>query len=131
MTRRSRSRWPEPQAEATYAPASPVTTYAPARLSTYAPAPDGRRLPRRVRAPPILRRDLRLDVYVLGVLERLQALLAELAAEPGLLHAAERPGVVVGQRIVDPHGAGSDLTQAADRSLEVARVDVRAEAEAG
>ena len=41
------------------------------------------------------------------------------------------PGVVVGERVVDPHRAGPDLAHAAHRGLEVARVDVRAEPEAG
>ena len=93
--------------------------------------PEGSRVMERVTAsvgvPPLLRRDLRLDVHVLGLLEGLQALLAELAAEPRLLEAAERPGVVVGQRVVDPHGAGTDLAHAAHGGLEVAGVDVRAQ----
>ena len=44
----------------------------------------------RVGVPPLLRRDLRLDVDVLGLLEGLEALLPELAPEARLLEAAER-----------------------------------------
>ena len=51
--------------------------------------------------------------------------------EPGLLEAAERAGVVVGQRVVDPDRAGPQLAHAADGGLEVAGVDVGAEAELG
>src|SRR5689334_1636850 len=40
--------------------------------------------------PPFFQRDLRLDVDVLRLLERLQALLPELAAQPRLLRPAER-----------------------------------------
>ena len=69
--------------------------------------------PRRVRVPPLLRRDLGLDVDVLGLLERLESLLAQLAPDARLLHPAERPRVVVGQRVVEPHRAGLDLAHAA------------------
>ena len=64
---------------------------------------------------------------VLGLLEGLEALLAELAPEARLLHPAERAGVVVGQRVVEPDRAGLDLAHAAHDRLEVARVDVAAE----
>ena len=43
-----------------------------------------------IRVPPVLRLDLGLDVNVLGLLERLEPLAAELAPEPRLLEAAER-----------------------------------------
>ena len=51
----------------------------------------------------------------------------ELAPEARLLEAAERAGVVVGQRVVEPDRARLDLAHAAHDGLEVARVDVGAE----
>ncbi len=66
---------------------------------------------------------------VLGLLEGLQALAAELAAEARLLEAAEGPGVVVGQGVVEPDRAGLDLAHAAKDVLQVPGVDVRAQAE--
>src|SRR4029450_4228889 len=71
-----------------------------------------------------------LDVNVLGLLEGLEALLAQLAAEARLLEAAERPGVVVGERVVEPDRSGLDLAHAAHDGLQIACVDVGAEAEA-
>ncbi len=50
-----------------------------------------------------------VPVDVLGLEERLEPLLAQLARAAAELHPAERPGVVVGQRVVDPAGAGLDL----------------------
>ena len=48
-------------------------------------------------------------MHVLGLQELRQPLLAQLARAARELHPAERPGVVVGQRVVDPAGAGLDL----------------------
>src|SRR5689334_22602549 len=70
-----------------------------------------------VGVPPLLRLELRLQVDVLGLLERLEALLAELASHARLLHAPERPGVVVGQGIVDPDGSRLQLPHTADSRL--------------
>src|SRR5262245_32262387 len=81
--------------------------------------------------PPFFHCDLGFDVDVLRLLERLQAFLPELPAETGLLHAAERARVVVRQRVVEPDRAGLDLAHAAQDRVEVLRVDVAAEAEAG
>src|SRR4051794_14157404 len=92
--------------------------------------PDVARRRSAIRVPPVLALELGLDVDVLGLLERLQPLLAELAAEARLLEAAERPGVVVGQRVVEPDRARLDLAHAAEDRPQVARVDVGAEAEA-
>src|SRR5262245_57677764 len=64
---------------------------------------------------------------VLRLLERLEALLAQLAPQPRLLHPAERAGVVVGQRVVEPDRAGLDLAHAAEDRVEVLRVDVAAQ----
>src|SRR5262245_5201038 len=81
----------------------------------------------RVGVPPLLRSHLALDVHVLGLLERLQTLTAELSAEPRLLEAAEGTGVVVGQGVVEPHRAGLHLSHAAQDGPEVLGVDVRSE----
>src|SRR5262245_43448420 len=85
----------------------------------------------RVGVPPLLRSHLALDVDVLGFLERLQTLTAELSAEPRLLEAAERAGVVVGQGGVEPDRAGLHLSHAAQDGPEVLGVDVRPEAVGG
>src|ERR687896_875228 len=90
-----------------------------------------RRLAAAVRVPPRLRLDARLEVDVLRLLERLEPLLSELAAEARLLHAAERAGVVVRQRVVEPDRPRPDLAHAAEDRVQVARVDVAAEPEAG
>src|SRR4051794_7059486 len=76
-----------------------------------------------VRVPPLLRRNLRFDVDVLGLLECLEPLAAELAAEARLLEAAEGPRVVVGERVVEPNGSRLDLAHAAHDVSEVPRVD--------
>src|SRR5215207_11265664 len=81
----------------------------------------------RVRVPPFLWLHLALDVDVLRLLEGLEALASELAAEAGLLEPAERAGVVVGQGIFEPDRPCLDLTHAAEDRLEVLRVDVRPE----
>src|SRR5687767_11092732 len=46
--------------------------------------------------PPVLWRDLGLDVHVLGLLKCLEALLPEFAPQARLLEAAEGAGVVIG-----------------------------------
>ena len=46
---------------------------------------------------------------MLGLAEGVEPFLAELAPHAALAHAAERRGVVVGERVVDPEGAGLDL----------------------
>ncbi len=46
---------------------------------------------------------------MLGFQETLQALFAQFAGVAAHLHAAEGAGVVVGQGIVDPDGAGLNL----------------------
>src|SRR5262249_40264374 len=81
-----------------------------------------------VRVPPFLRRHLALDVDVLGLLEGLEALAAELATQPGLLEATEPAGVVVSQGVVEPDRARLDLAHAPQDGAEVLGVDVRAEA---
>src|ERR687896_1474970 len=90
-----------------------------------------RRLAAAVGVPPRLRLDARLQVDVLRLLERLEPLLPQLAAEARLLHAAERAGVVVRQRVVEPDRPRPDLAHAAEDRVQVARVDVAAEPEAG
>ena len=66
---------------------------------------------------------------MLGLAERVESLLAQLAAHAALPHAAKRRGVVVGERIVDPERAGLDFLHRLERPGQVARVDVRAETE--
>ena len=70
-------------------------------------------------------------MHVLRLLERLQAFLSELAPETRLFHAAEGACVVVRQRVVEPDRAGLDLAHAAEDRVEILRVHVAAEAEAG
>src|SRR5262245_45141160 len=53
-----------------------------------------------VRVPEVLARRAEVPVDVLGGPELVEALLAELAAAAGHAHAAEGPGVVVGERVV-------------------------------
>src|SRR5579864_9040448 len=80
----------------------------------------GVRLARRgVREEPRLVLLLEVPVDVLGLLELLQAFLAQLAPAPGGLVAAERARVVVGERVVDPDRAGLDLFE---EPLHLARV---------
>src|SRR5215212_4237331 len=70
--------------------------------------------------PPLAqvhRHVLRLEVL-------LDSLLAALAAEAGLLHAAERRGGVRDEALVEADHAGLQPLAYADRALEVARVDV-------
>jgi hypothetical protein len=55
--------------------------------------------------PPVLGLLAEVPVDVLGLEERLEPLRAELASPAGHLHPAEGAGVVVGQRVVDPHRA--------------------------
>ena len=62
-----------------------------------------------VRVPPVLAGVAEVPVDVLGFEEGFQALLPQLAPATSHLHPAEGAGVVVGQRIVDPHGARLDL----------------------
>ena len=128
-TSASAIRAPPPARDPSLHPADPshVCNDSPAGSCGLSPA----RTVLAVRVPPFLALDLRLHVDVLGLLEGLEALAAELAAEAGLLEAAEGAGVVVGQRVVDPDGAGAQLAHAADGALEVGGVDVGAEAELG
>ena len=79
--------------------------------------------------PPVLRREGGLEVDVLRLLKGLEALLAELPSQTGLLHPAEGTGVVVGQGIVEPDGAGLQLAHAAEDGVEILGVDVGAEPE--
>src|SRR5690349_23813225 len=118
-------------------PVPDTSTRSPARIAREKPigpsngeSEVARRRSSAIGVPPVLRRQLGLDVDVLGLLERLEPLLAELAPKARLLVTAERPGVVVGQRVVDPDRAGLQLAHAAEDGLEVARVDVGAEPEA-
>src|SRR5690606_8942950 len=78
---------------------SPTSTsgWPTASASTPAAAPGSA-----VRVPPLLDLDLRVDVGVLGLAKGIEAFGAELAADPGVLEPAEGPGVIVGQRVVDP-----------------------------
>ena len=94
-----------PTSSSSCAAAAPSTRTRRSRWRWPAPRPDRDPGQRAVGVPPLLGADLRLDVHVLGLLEGLESLLAQLAPQARLLEAAERPGVVVGQRVVDPDGA--------------------------
>jgi hypothetical protein len=79
-------------------PVPDTSTRSPARIAREKPigpsngeSDVARRRSSAIGVPPVLRRQLGLDVDVLGLLERLEPLLAELAPEPRLLVAAERP----------------------------------------
>src|SRR6266545_1046607 len=67
-------------------------------------------------------------MHVLGFKKGLKALLAQLARAARELHAAERPGVVVGQWVVDPAGVGLDLLVVLLDLLGVAGVQIRIQA---
>ena len=69
-----------------------------------------------------------IKVDVLGLTKFVEAFLAEFAGVTSLLHAAERAGIVVAERIVDPERAGGDLVHRLHRPFHVVRVNVRAEA---
>src|SRR4029079_2101570 len=62
-----------------------------------------------------------VEVHVLGLPERVEALLAELSAHAALAHAAERRGIVVRERVVDPERAGLDLLHRRQCPREVLR----------
>src|SRR6266545_8055513 len=66
------------------------------------PSPRSLVAARAVRVPPRLAVGPAVQVHVLGLPERLQALDAQLAGVAGHLNPAERPGVVVGQWVVEP-----------------------------
>src|SRR5262245_46238667 len=75
-------------------PVPETSTRSPARIAREKPIgpsngeSDVARCRSAIGVPPVLRRQLGLDVDVLGLLERLEPLLPELAPEPRLLEAA-------------------------------------------
>src|SRR5918997_5230671 len=78
-----------------------------------------------IRVPPLLLLDPRIDVDVLGLLDRLEPPPPKPPAAAAPAVAAEGGGVVVREGIVDPDRAGPDAPRAPEHLLEVLRVHVR------
>src|SRR5262252_6367552 len=69
--------------------------------------------------PVRLRFNFVIQMDVLRVAKGLQALRTQFATKAGHAHAAERPGIVVRQRIVDPKSTSLDCFGRAHRVLEI------------